>query len=245
MESTALSILQARTSSTRFPGKVLWELNGQPMIIRQIARIKKSKRVSRVVVATTLDNSDNGLCSAVQEFGVETFRGSVEDVLSRFISIIGTHDFQIVVRLTADCPMVMPSIIDTMVEEFDKSDLDYISNTLKPTFPDGLDVEVFSREALIRLSSMNLTDQEKEHVTLGFHRRQDVFKIANYESPEDLSTLRWTVDYAEDLDFVREIYSYFKGKEATFEMRDILEVLKSRPDLKSAINSSRRNEALR
>lgn len=245
MKSTALIILQARTASTRFPGKVLCDLNGQPMILRQISRIEKSKRVGRIVVATTLDDSDNELTSAVQEYGVDTFRGSVDDVLSRYISVVGRFDYQIVVRLTADCPMVMPSIIDEMVEEFEKSNFDYVSNTVRPTYPDGLDVEVFSSEALRRLNSMKLTDQEKEHVTLGFHRRQDLFRVANYESPEDLSTLRWTVDYPEDLDFVRQMYSYFKGREATFEMKDILEVAKSRPELKSSISSSRRNEALK
>ena len=139
----------------------------------------------------------------------------------------------------------MPAIIDEMIEEFERRDVDYISNTVNPTFPDGLDVEVFSSDALRKLSLMNLTEQEKEHVTLGFHRRQDIFRVANYEYSEDLSSLRWTVDYPEDLDFVREIYSQFTGREAIFEMKEILDVLKLRPELKSSISSSRRNEALK
>ncbi len=245
MKSTALTILQARTDSTRLPGKVLQEINHQPMIIRQIARIRNSKKVSRIVVATTSSESDNRLTRTVEDFGVETFRGSVNNVLSRFIAILKSHENQIIVRLTADCPLVMPAIIDTMIEEFEKRSVDYISNTVNPTFPDGLDVEVFSSDALRELNLMNLTNQEKEHVTLGFHRRQNIFKVANYEYSEDLSSLRWTVDYPEDLDFVREIYSHFTGREAVFGMKEMLELLKLRPELKSSISSSRRNEALR
>ena len=245
MKSTALAILQARTDSTRLPAKALQEINHQPMIIRQIARIRNSKKVEQIVLATTSNESDDKLANIVEGVGIKTFRGSVNDVLSRFIAILGSHDNQIVVRLTADCPLVMPAIIDEMIEEFERRDVDYISNTVNPTFPDGLDVEVFSSDALRKLSLMNLTEQEKEHVTLGFHRRQDIFRVANYEYSEDLSSLRWTVDYIEDLDFVREVYSQFTGREAVFEMKEILDVLKLRPELKSSISSSRRNEALK
>lgn len=244
MKPSALVVLQARTGSTRFPCKVLQNLNGQPMILRQLERVKRAKNIKQIVVATTSDQSDDKLTSLLEHNNVKVIRGSVNDVLSRYLLAIGKFECPVVVRLTADCPFVMPELIDAIVEEFANSNVDYISNTINPTFPDGLDVEVFSSFALKHLSHINLSSLEREHVTLGFHKHKDIFKIVSYESSENLSDLRWTVDYPEDFDFVSRVYSHFRGLEAVFGISDILDLVKSNPNLKSSISGNRRNEAL-
>lgn len=244
MNPNALVILQARTASTRFPRKVLQKLNGQPMILRQLERVKLAKNIEQIVVATTLDESDDELTSLLEQYSYKVIRGSINDVLSRYLLAIDKYDFPVVVRLTADCPLVMPDLIDSIVEEFANSDADYVSNTMNPTYPDGLDVEVFSSHALKKLSLINLSDQEKEHVTLGFHKYKEIFRLVSYESSENLSDLRWTVDYPEDFKFVSQVYSHFSGLELEFRFGDILDLMKMRPDLKSTISANRRNEAL-
>ena len=138
----------------------------------------------------------------------------------------------------------MPKLIDQMVVQFEEKLPDYLSNCLIPSFPDGLDIEIISSEAISRLESLNLSKMELEHVTLGVYNRPDLFRVLNFSTPIDRSSMRWTVDYPEDLDFVRSVYSYFKGIESVFEYEDVLEFLRSNPEVVSGISASRRNEAL-
>ena len=244
MIKEAVAILQARTSSSRFPNKVLADVNGMPMILRQIDRIVKAKGISRVIVATSDDSSDDALVAILENHGVESFRGPLEDVFSRFLAIINTEDSDCFVRLTGDCPLVMPALIDDLLESFNPEIYDYMSNTIEPTFPDGLDVEVFTRAAFLSLQNFSLTREELEHVTLAFHRQKENFKLANFSGNSDRSNMRWTVDYPEDLSFVQSIYHHFKGYESTFEYEQVLEFLSSNPEVTSGISASRRNEAL-
>jgi spore coat polysaccharide biosynthesis protein SpsF (cytidylyltransferase family) len=139
----------------------------------------------------------------------------------------------------------MADLIDSMVEEFVRAECDYLSNTIIPTFPDGLDVEIFDRESLLRLSTLELSKSEKEHVTLGFHNKQNLFKIRNFLSRRDYSDLRWTVDYPQDLEFVRNVYSKFPGLENKFGFNEVLDLIEMNPTIKSSIPAIRRNEALR
>ena len=244
MNNKVTAILQARMNSSRFPGKVLADLNGLPMIVRQIQRIKLSKEISNLIVAISEDPSDDELAEKLLGFNYEIYRGSQVDVFSRFYNIVEMENSSSFVRLTADCPLVMPSIIDQVIRSFNRGSFDYMSNTIRPTYPDGLDVEVFTRSAFFRLAEMMLSDEEREHVTLGFKNKPHQFKIENFEGSSNNSDLRWTVDYLEDLEFIRKIYSKFRGSEATFELRDVLDFLNSNPGLESGISASRRNEAL-
>lgn len=231
-------------SSSRLPGKVLLDLNGEPTILRIVERLGKASTVDEILVATSLDQSDNKLFEFLYNRGIECFRGDLEDVLSRFIGAMKISDAEVIIRITADCPLVMPKLVDEMVREFISSDLDYLSNTIIPTFPDGLDVEIFTKKALIRLNEMNLSSQEREHVTLGFRNRPERFTLRNFEGKTDLSSLRWTVDYEEDFVFVRQVYSRFANRESDFEFGEVLQLL-DEEDLKpSTISASRRNEAL-
>jgi spore coat polysaccharide biosynthesis protein SpsF len=240
-----LVILQARMSSRRLPGKVLMPLNGEPMIQRQIARILESHEVDNLIVATSTDPSDDALVDYLNSKGVMSFRGSLDDVFSRFYAIIQSEAPEVIVRLTADCPLVMPKILDEMLCQFHVGGSDYMSNALHPTYPDGLDIEIFSRECFRKLSALSLTPEELEHVTLGINNRKDFFKIENYSDIEDNSKLRWTVDYIEDFEFIKSVYANFQGREKVFTYQDVLNFVRLNPGIVSKISWTRRNESLK
>lgn len=240
-----LAILQARMNSSRLPGKIMLNLNGAPMISRQIARIKKSKLISELIVATSSDKSDDILADFLTSIGVDFIRGDMDDVLSRFISIIDLKKPKAIIRLTADCPLVMPELIDVMISEFRKHQPDYLSNTLQPTFPDGLDIEIVSSEALNKLCKLSLTSAEKEHVTLGIYSRPSEFSLLNFRSSNNLEQERWTVDYMDDYIFISEIYKHFQGKEDEFNFTDVLKLIKDQPILKNKLGNEFRNISLR
>ena len=240
-----LLILQARTSSTRLPGKVLAPINGTPMILIQLSRLLRSRKVDNIIVATSHDVSDDKLFEILQKNHIKVFRGSLDNVYERFLEASNLFNCEVIIRITGDCPLVMPEIIDELVEKFKELGVDYLSNTLQPTFPDGLDVEIFSRKALLRLREFELTLDEVEHVTLGIYQRPDVFNIASHENSTDLSNKRWTVDYPEDLAFVRRVFEHFLGREADFGLSDLNELLSMHPELENTKSSSFRNIALK
>ena len=239
-----VAILQARMSSSRLPGKVMMPINGEPMIYRQIERIRQTSAIDEVIVATSTDPSDDSLVEFLLEKGIEVFRGSLNDVLSRFLEIQKGIESTAIIRLTGDCPLVMPELIDRMVAKFYETNVDYLSNTLEPTYPDGLDVEIIRPSVFGKLEALDLNDAEREHVTLGIYSRSEIFELENFLSDEDLSQRRWTVDYLEDLVFVKRVFNEFMGRESTFTFEDTMLFLANEPDLKSAISADRRNEQL-
>lgn len=244
MTISTLVILQARMSSMRLPGKVLLPINGKPMIYRQIERIRQARSVDELIVATSIDVSDDSLATFLTEMGVKVFRGSLQDVFSRYLEIAIEVKPTTVIRLTGDCPLVMPALLDEMVEKFTKSNVDYLSNTLEPSFPDGLDIEIFNVRVLARLSEYALSNFEREHVTVGIYNRRGVFSCQNFLNYVDLSKMRWTVDHPEDLTFVRQIFSAFKGSEASFTFKEVLDFLDKNPNIYTEISPDRRNEQL-
>ena len=231
-------------SSTRLPGKVLAEINGIPMIYWQIKRIEKSELIGGICVAVSEDPSDDVLFNFLVSHNIEVVRGSLNNVINRFMKVIDSHSQENLIRITGDCPLMMPNLIDEMIEKFNEQNIDYMSNSIMPTFPDGLDVEIFTRKAFTRLFECQLSPQEIEHVTLGFYQRRGEFRISNFMDNFDRSNFRWTVDYPEDLAFVRNVYSHFKGREASFDYEEVLEFLSSNPEITSGISARRRNEAL-
>lgn len=221
-----LVILQARTSSSRLPGKVLRTINGKPMIEWQIRRIRQSS-AEQIILATSFEREDDRLCEVVRELDIDVFRGSLSDVHSRFERIIENFNPPYFIRLTGDCPLVMPDLLDQMINHFETHNYDYLSNTQPPTYPDGLDIEIISSRAFLDYSKLELSAEDKEHVTLGITKRPDLFNCSNYFSKKDLSTMRWTVDYEEDFNFVSDVYSFFQGEEIEFTIDDILEAINS------------------
>jgi spore coat polysaccharide biosynthesis protein SpsF len=219
-----LAILKARTSSTRLPGKVLLPLNETPMIIRQIDRIMRCQKLDSLIVATSTDPSDNELVKLLNKKHVKVYRGSLGNVFSRYYNLTKSLKPRNVIRLTADCPLVMPELIDKAVNLFEESNADYISNIIYPTYPDGLDVEVMKSSAILDLNEQSLTQYEKEHVTVGLYNRPKQFKLLNFVNEVDLSAWRWTVDTKEDYQFVKTVYQSFAGREDEFNFHEVVEL---------------------
>jgi spore coat polysaccharide biosynthesis protein SpsF len=233
MSKFTIAILQARLSSTRLPAKVLRRINSQPMIYWQIKRILKSKRIDKLVVAISEHQSDDLLAAYLASIDQEYIRGDLHDVLSRFIKVEKIYRPDVIVRLTGDCPLIMPDLIDAMLEIFYDNNYEYLSNIVNLTFPDGLDVEIFRSGILERLNRMSLTKEEREHVTLGILERKNVFVVKNYSYSEDLSSFRWTVDTLSDFSFVQNVFKDFKDKELEFNFSDLILYFKKNPELNS------------
>lgn len=225
-----LAVIQARMSSSRLPGKVLKDVLGKPMVVRQLERISRSKLIDQIVLATSIEKSDDPLAEAVSAAGYRVFRGSLDDVLSRFQELRKDFGPTNIVRLTADCPLTDPEVIDGIIEQHIKTDVDYTSNVIARTFPRGLDAEVFKVEALDRLSQLDLTDDEHEHVTLGFYRRPNDFSLTNFAGAVDNSHLRWTVDNPEDYDFALWVYEEVFPEKPDFNSQGILDLLAKHPE---------------
>ena len=231
MNIRTLVILQARMSSRRLPGKVLLTLNDKPMIYWQIKRILRAKSITKLVVAISEHPSDDILANYLDEITQEYIRGPLDNVLERFIQANKLYNPQSIVRITGDCPFVMPEIIDSVVNIFNKTKYDYVSNVVDLTFPDGLDVEVFKASVLKKLMNYPLTCVEKEHVTLGILNRKDDFIIGNYSNSKNLSHYRWTVDTAEDYNFVSKIFANFRSSEVIFTFNDIQRFIENNPGI--------------
>jgi spore coat polysaccharide biosynthesis protein SpsF len=231
-------------TSSRFPGKVLADLHGKPMIARQLARLARLTQIERLVVATSVDASDDRLVELVSSLGVEVFRGDLNDVLGRFVAVADRWNPEVIVRLTADCPLASPTVIDRVISDFCATDVDYASNTLNPSFPDGLDVEVVKTSALSWMNENSTDADEREHVTLGVYRRPEVFKLLSVRGDADHSDLRWTVDEQDDLDFVRWVYSELYDLNPEFEYQDILDLISRHPGKSRTSADAIRNAAL-
>lgn len=228
-------IIQARMGSNRLPQKVLLNLDNQNSTLSYVInQLKNSKRIEQIVIATTNLKEDDEIENFVKKLGIECFRGSEKDVLDRFYNCAKELGFGIIVRITSDCPLIDPEIVDSVIENFEPSTMDYISNTLKNTFPKGLDVEVFTFQVLERAWKEAKLPSEREHVT-HFIRNNSTFKIINFENKENLSKFRWTLDRKEDLEFIREILKRIHKRPIL--MKDVIAILEKEPHL-SKINQN-------
>ncbi len=240
-----LAILQARVSSSRFPRKVLAPLLEKPMILRQIERVRRAGAIDRLLLATSDDPSDAELASLCEREGVECYRGSLQDVLDRFYHAAVRFEPRHVVRLTGDCPLADPSVIDAVVYKHLREKNDYTSNTLVPTFPDGLDVEVFRFPLLEEAWRNAELPSEREHVTPFMYKRPETYKLGNLEREGDnLQHLRWTVDEPEDLIFVAKIYQALYPSNPSFTTQDVLEFFAEHQEVLEINNKFIRNEGL-
>ncbi|MGY5151470.1 MAG: cytidylyltransferase domain-containing protein [Candidatus Nitrosopumilus sp. bin_6a] len=222
-------IIQARLGSTRLPQKVLMNIDEEnPTLFYVINQLNYCKRIDKIVVATTDLKEDVLIEEFVKKLGIVCFRGNERDVLDRYYNCAKKFGFDVIVRVTADCPLIDPEIVDKIIESFEPNTEDYISNTLKNTFPKGLDIEVFTIEALERAWKEAKLPSDREHVTK-FIRNNSTFKIKNYENKENFSKYRWTLDRKEDLEFIREIIKRIQKRPIL--MKDIMSILKQQPNL--------------
>jgi spore coat polysaccharide biosynthesis protein SpsF (cytidylyltransferase family) len=239
-----IAILQARMGSTRLPGKSMKEVEGKPLLWHVIQRLKKSRRIEKIVVATTEKKDDEVIVELAKREGAGFFQGSEGDVLDRYYHAAKKYRADIIVRVTADCPLLDPQATDRVIEKFLEGGFDYVSNTDPPTYPDGLDTEVFSFAALERAWTEAKLLSEREHVTPYMRKNQVIFRQANVMNSEDLSKMRWTVDERADLEFTRRVYLLLgeKGRRHDFTMEDVLKILKDNPDLHGINAGFERNE---
>jgi spore coat polysaccharide biosynthesis protein SpsF len=230
-----LALIQARLTSQRLPGKVLTPVLGVPMLGRQLERVTRA-RVDRVVVATSDEASDNPIDTFVQSSGYDCFRGSLGDVLDRMYQAAKKYQATQVIRLTGDCPLVHREVIDAVVEKHFAGAFDFTSNTLQRTFPHGVDVEMMTFAALERAWHEARAAPAREHVTTHILSHAESFRLGSVERPEDWSGYRWTVDYPEDLEFVRAVFERLYPIDHDFSVDDIVALQRREPSL-SRINA--------
>lgn len=229
-------IIQARMGSTRLPGKVLMKINNKETLLEyMINRVKKCKLVDKIVVATSTEKRDDKIEDLCKSINVDVFRGSESDVLKRYVDCAVGHRFNTIVRLTADCPLVDPSVIDLCVSVFENNDFDYVANTCpieKSMFPDGVDVEVFSYNSLYRANIYATDASDREHVTHFMWKYDNGFKTHTVKNERgNESGYRFTVDYPEDLKVVKFIISEFQ-KYKSSDLSTIISIFSEHPDLK-------------
>jgi spore coat polysaccharide biosynthesis protein SpsF len=229
-----VGIVQARMTSTRLPGKVLATVAGHPMLAQQVRRLKASRNLDEIMVATTVNASDDPVVALAQAEQVAWFRGDEHDVLARYLGAARAAKAEMVVRMTADCPLIDPQIVDLVVAAACESGCDYASNTIHRTYPRGLDVEAFHVDVLERMDRLATSAPAREHVTYHLHReRPDLFLIRNVADEEDHSDLRWTVDTDVDLRLVRAVFDLARLGERTLPYRELVHLVCSRPELRT------------
>lgn len=231
-----VAIVQARMTSTRLPGKVLVDLDGRPMLAQQLRRMRQSRSLDEIVVATTVNGADDPVVELARREGARWYRGDEHDVLGRYLGAARESGAEVVVRITADCPLIDPDVVDRVIAALDRG-CDYASNTLQRTYPQGLDVEVFHRDVLERMTRLATSPPAREHVTYFLHReRPDLFVLRNVADGEDHSDLRWTVDTDADLELARAIFEAARLAERRVEYRDLVRLVRATPRL-LAINA--------
>lgn len=235
-----VAIIQARCSSTRLPNKVMKLISNKTMIELQLARVSQSLEIDKIVVATTDNISDVDLINHINSIGYESFAGSENDVLDRYFQAGKEYKADIVVRLTADCPLLDHNLIDEIIIEYKNSDVDYISNTLDPTYPDGLDIEVFSFDSLATAWSNAKTNFDREHVT-PYLKNSPLVSKKNYANHKNLSHLRWTVDEQLDFNLVTSIYNHFSPN-ILFSWQDVLLLENTNPNIFNTNMDIKRDE---
>jgi spore coat polysaccharide biosynthesis protein SpsF len=227
--------------SSRLPGKVMETIQGHPMLWHVVQRTRAAQSLDHVVIATTTEPADDAIAIFCAGHGIDYFRGSENDVLDRYYQAVLHYDAQIIVRITSDCPMIDPDIVDKTVNTFLASRPDYASNSRVRTYPRGLDTEVMTFAALQRAWNEARQPYQRAHVTPYIYENPGQFKIVSVTGDEDHSEYRWTVDTPEDLEFVRAVYSHFGDR--SFLWRDALELMQHEPEL-LAINRSIAQKAL-
>ena len=239
-----VAIIQARLGSTRLPGKVLSPLAGEPMIARVVERVRRARQIDEVVVATTTNCTDDRLSALCAARRWPCFRGSETDVLDRYVQAARVYAAEAVVRITSDCPLIDPGVVDDVVSAFlaQQPEVEYLSNILSTrTFPRGLDAEVIRRDVLEICHAEATDSASREHVTPFLYQHPERFHLACVIAPGDYSQYRWTIDTPEDLALIEKIYDHFGNGE--FSWQEALTLMDTHPEWQE-INSNIQQKAL-
>lgn len=227
-------IVQARMGATRLPGKPLKKIMGRPILAYLVERLRRAKSLDDVVIATTPEKQDDEIALWCQKEEIACYRGSEDDVLERYLEAARLHHADAVVRVTGDCPLIDPAIVDTVVDDFLRNvpKYDYVSNTITRSYPRGLDVEVFSMEALEKVAQVAQRGEYREHVTLYFYEHPKEFSVGSVVRSAEDSMDRWTVDTDADLKLVSRIIEELYPINPNFHMQDVLKLLEEYPELR-------------
>ena len=240
------AIIQARYGSTRLPGKILMEIDGKPLLWHVVNRLTYADLIDDIVVATSTNSKDDMTEEWCNEHDINCFRGSENDVLNRFYNAAIEFPCDVIVRVTADDPFKEPSVIDMIIKKLIDENLDLTCNVLPPSFPEGLDCEVFTFDVLQTMEKTTNDPYDREHVTPYIYNNQDKFKIANVSSKCQLSQYRWTIDNEEDYEMVNAIYENRKdGNEGILLMEEIFEILEENPEIASINSNVKRSDMYR
>jgi len=227
---SVIAIIQARMGSTRLPGKILKEVNGNPLLFYQLERLKGSKLIDEIVIATTTKEQDNEIVTFCEQYGVSYYRGSETDVLSRYFNAAVKFNADTIVRLTSDCPIIDVEVVDKTIQYFLELDhCDYVSNTLERTYPRGLDTEVFTYIALEKAYKEAFLDRDREHVTPYIYTNQDLFEVGFLKNKIDYSNYRLTVDTEEDFELIKLIINALFKRNPNFTLIDIVTLMENNP----------------
>lgn len=235
-----LAIVQARMGSSRFPNKVMQSINNVPMIELLLKRLSKSKNIDKIILATSNSKNNNLLVNHILNIGIEVYQGSESDVLNRFYEAAKLYNPEIIVRITGDCPLIDAELVDDLISEFILRKVDYLSNTIKATYPDGLDTEVFSFSSLVYAEKNAKTIFDREHVT-PYIKTTGVFTTFNYVNSQDFSDMRWTVDETEDFEVVKSVFNHFSPR-IDFSWHEIIKLSMKEPKMFEANKHISRNE---
>lgn len=225
-------IVQARMTSTRLPGKVLKQVLGKPLLEYQIERLQRVKLADEIVIATTTNQTDAPIVDLCNSLSVAHFRGSEDDVLARYYGAATAHQADVVVRVTSDCPLIDPQVINQVIDYYlqNQSTYDYVSNSIKRTYPRGMDTEVFSFSVLQQAFSEATPPPDREHVTPFIHRQPERYRLGHVTYSEDCSHHRWTVDTPEDFELIQKIIEAVYPNQPCFTLEDCLRSLQQHPD---------------
>ncbi len=235
-----IALVQARMGSTRLPNKVMKPIGGIPMIELLLSRLSRAREVNQIVVATSVDVRNQTLIEHVRKLGYACEQGSENDVLDRYVQAARAHQADVVVRITGDCPLVDPELVDETIRRFKAANVDYFSNISPPTYPDGLDIEVCTFKALEQASQTTSRPYDREHVT-PYIRESGKFSTAAMQHGEDLSALRWTVDEPADFAVIEKVFQYFHPR-TDFTWREVLDLQRQQPDIFDINQHITRNE---
>lgn len=225
-------IVQARMTSTRLPGKVLMPVLGKSLLEYQLERLLRVRNSDEIIIATTKNDSDQAIVDFCHRVGVKVFRGSEEDVLSRYYDATLESKLDVVVRVTSDCPVIDPNVVSEVIDTYlaNSTICDYVSNTLIRNFPRGMDTEVFPFELLEKAHFNAIEPHQREHVTPYIYQNPHLFRLVNVPYRKDASRHRWTVDTPEDFELIRRIIEELYPKNPAFELEVILELMDRHPD---------------
>lgn len=237
-----LAVIQARMGSTRLPSKVLKNLSGKTVLEHVISRVKQSKFIHEIIVATTIDDRDLEIVEFCAARKIRVFVGSEQDVLDRYYQAARLLNPVNVVRITSDCPMIDPEIIDVIGQRHLAEKADYTSNTIDETYPDGLDAEIFTFSSLEKTWKEAHLLSEREHVTPYIKNHPNIFKLISVKYETDLSFMRWTIDQPEDFTFLAEMFKRLYVKNPNFRTANILNEISKNPELLKINNGIIRNE---